>query len=751
MGGRTLWGWGLFGIAGVAGVLAIASTGGAVLVPGGGSATSDCYVEFDVRGALGTNKVTCTDGDPACDADGQCQGTCTFEVGVCLNQTNVAGCTPTPLKKALAVKGAPLSVVVAADASPVCGPSSSVPVALKGKKRNKRGRKKIKATAIVTGKPARDADRLVLLCVPRAGDCPTTTSTVSAPTTTSTTLPPAPDANALLTGAQLAAFSTLDPAGMGAPATITGVNAGDVLVAIARRPQNGFLYGLGFNAVAGTVQLYAVSATTGQATAIGTTGTFVDGAGTPVTVGAGAATRFGMDFNPAVDRVRVVNSAGQNFRMNPNTGAFIDGDLGGAAGSVAGLNMDGAINGGTTSLHEAAYTNDAPNTTVTTLYTLDQVSSALCIQNPPNNGTQTVCKTLTPAVDMVLGFDIPPGVNVPASNSVASGSGVAVVRLAGQTSEVLAQVDLTTGAIAGTLPFGSGGIVDIALQKPAGTAMIGLLATGTSVVRFSSAMPGTVATVTVTGIAAGETLIGLDWRPQTGQLFSIGINPTANTGTSYLLDPQTGAATVVGVASQIAFVDSMGNPIDLPLATAGWGFDFNPTVDRIRVVTATGLNFRVNPVTGAPVDGNAGTAGINPDSDINGATTSVDGTAYTNNFGQPLAGGVTTVYTLDAVSNGLYIQNPPNNGVQTNFVPITLGGAALDFTAVNGFDIPSDVRAAASGSPVTEGAGFAALTVGGSTHLYRIDLVTGAATDLGTIGNGMTGLAGLTVGQTAVQ
>jgi hypothetical protein len=87
--------------------------------------------------------------------------------------------------------------------------------------------------------------------------------------------------------------------------------------------------------------------------------------GFPVTI---TGTGLGMDFDPIFDRLRVVTNSSQNFRMNPNTGAFVDGNLGG--GVVVGLNMDGAINGGTTNVNGAAYTNSAPNTTITTLYTL---------------------------------------------------------------------------------------------------------------------------------------------------------------------------------------------------------------------------------------------------------------------------------------------------------------------------------------------------------------------------------------------
>src|SRR5262245_9145579 len=74
------------------------------------------------------------------------------------------------------------------------------------------------------------------------------------------------NANVLLTGNQLAAFSTDNPAGIETPVAVIGLTVGDTLVAIDRRPQNGFLYGLGFNSGAGTAQLYSVSSVTGQAT-----------------------------------------------------------------------------------------------------------------------------------------------------------------------------------------------------------------------------------------------------------------------------------------------------------------------------------------------------------------------------------------------------------------------------------------------------------------------------------------------------
>ena len=86
---------------------------------------------------------------------------------------------------------------------------------------------------------------------------------------------------------------------------------------------------------------------------------------------------------------------------------------------------------------------------------------------------------------------------------------------------------------------------------------------------------------------------------------------------------------------------AVGAPIVLPTAGAtAFGFDFNPAVDRVRVVTNAGNNFRLNPNNGA-------LAGI--DTAINPAgIESSRGAAYTNSFGQPLVGGTTTLYTLDA-------------------------------------------------------------------------------------------------------
>lgn len=559
---------------------------------------------------------------------------------------------------------------------------------------------------------------------------------------------------------KLASAPLSNTAAVSTPITIQGVAAGETLVSIDVRPQNQQLYALGVNPVASSATLYHISPETGFAAVVGAAGSIAfstDGSNQLIFPNPNAV-GWDIDFNPAADRLRVV-AGSVNFRVNPSTGAGVDGDNGGAAGSVTGINSDGPINTATTTVNGAAYTNNQPNNgNLTTLYTLDGATNSLFIQNPPNAGTQTQGLAITlngSPLDFTsfTGFDVVPGVNAPSPNAaVTSGSAVALLTVGGTTG--LYTINLVNGAATfrGSMPNAR----SIAVRTELGAA-IGLTSDGTALVRFNTSTPDAITTqaLNLANVAAGEILVAIDSRPQTGQFYALGVNAAANTATLYLLDPQTGAVFAVGTTGQIQFTTDGATPVDLPdPATAGYGMDFNPTVDRVRVVTTIGLNFRVNPNNGAPVDGNNGNltavSGTNPDGSINGnGVTGVAATAYTNSFAQSLTGGVTTQYTLDPVTNSLYIQSPPNNGTQTLPLPLTLGGAPLDFTSNVAFDIPSSVAVPTSNTSAT-GDGWFVATVGGLTKLYRLDLKTGAAIEVEKVGFGTTSLTGLAVFTTPV-
>ncbi len=216
--------------------------------------------------------------------------------------------------------------------------------------------------------------------------------------------------------------------------------------------------------------------------------------------------------------------------------------------------------------------------------------------------------------------------------------------------------------------------------------------TANQLVRFDSATPGIVTPpIAITGLQAGELVLGIDFRPATGGLYALG-----STSRLYLVNRSTGVATQVGTAG--AFT----------LNGTDFGFDFNPTVDRIRVVSNTGQNLRLNPDNGAL----AGT-----DMPLNPGAPNVNAAAYTNN----VAGATTTtLFVIDTTIDALYTQVPPNNGT-LNLV----GPLGVDASSINGFDI------APAG-----GVAYAALTVAGTSRLYTINLTTGAATLVGAIGGG---------------
>lgn len=512
---------------------------------------------------------------------------------------------------------------------------------------------------------------------------------------------------------------------------VEGLAAGDDLVGVDFRPQNGYLYGLAFNDGTGDLTLYNISIQT--APAPNATSVFATAVGAANADTFAPGTTFGFDFNPAVDRIRIVSSDGRNLRMNPNTGAYVqpDGDLNGAA-----ENADGA-----------AYTNNAPNTTITTLYVIDSVTDSLYIQTPPNDGVLTGAVAITEnGADLDFtsanGFDIVSGVNAAANNAApTAGQATAVLTVGGQSSLYL--INLINGQARNLGDIAGNPIRGMAVRTlQGGNTAVALDAAGTGLLRFNTNTPGTTTAAGATlTFGAGEVLAGLDWRPATGQLFALGVDAAADTATLYVVDPQTGGAlTPVGGANGL--VSFTG--VDLPDPnTSGYGFDFNPTVDRIRVVTGSGLNLRLNPVTGTGVDTDANVAGTQPDGALNGATTSADGAAYTNSFATAATEGVTTLYVIDALTNSLYLQNPPNAGTQVLQDVITLNGTPLDFNVVNGFDIISDVVVTASNAAVQNGSALALLQVSGSNGLYSIDLTSGAAT---LIADDIDGVRALAVG-----
>ena len=461
-------------------------------------------------------------------------------------------------------------------------------------------------------------------------------------TETPEVLTPGPDINfyALTNDNKLLLLNAKAPNTVTSQVTITGLQTAETILGIDFRPATGELY-----AVGSTSRIYVINPRTGASRAI-STATF-----TPVLNG----TSVGFDFNPTVDRIRLVTSNGQNLRINPETGAV--------------QIVDGVINGATgAKVSSVAYTMNRAGAASTTLFDIDATNNKLYKQDLPNNGTLVEIGALGYDVEEMGGFDInPDGTVAIAAMSVAGKSGLFTINTTtGKAAKIGDFMQTITGLAIPTEPvaYAVSNNNELLIFNPLATAP-------TPVVKL------------IDGIAAGETILGIDMRPFNGQIYALG-----STSRIYTLNASSGLATAVGTAGF--------SPI---LEGASFGFDFNPVVDRIRIVSNTGQNLRFNPAD----------ATVIADLPIVSATAQISGAAYTNNF----AGTTTTVlYDIDATGDRLVKQDPPNNGVL-----VDVGALGINVEAANGFDIGSK-----------SGLAYGIFTVGGVQRLYSVNLTTGAAT-----------------------
>ena len=231
--------------------------------------------------------------------------------------------------------------------------------------------------------------------------------------------------------------------------------------------------------------------------------------------------------------------------------------------------------------------------------------------------------------------------------------------------------------------------------------------TSNALVTFDSQSPATVEdSLPVTGLLSGEQVVAIDFRVADNQLYGLG-----NSGRLFTINTSTGA--VIQIGSSVA------------LTGISFGFDFNPTVDRIRLVSDADENLRINPDTGA-VAGTDSSLAYDISDTATGLNPTITGVAYSaNSVGQ----GSTTLFAIDTNLNTLVRQGSPNaTPVSPNTGTLfTLGSLGINPTDVAGFDI----------GEAKLGTALAAFTLSGETasKLYSIDLGGGRATLIGTIGS----------------
>ncbi|MGW5985106.1 DUF4394 domain-containing protein [Streptomyces anulatus] len=189
----------------------------------------------------------------------------------------------------------------------------------------------------------------------------------------------------LTAGQRLVEFRSGEPSKPWQLGKVSGLKKDTKLVGIDFRVQNAKLYGVGDKG-----GIYTLNTRNGKAAKV-----------SQLTV-APAGKFFGVDFNPAANRLRVISDTGQNLRHNiddpaaPRT-TTVDGPL-------TNPTMPPSSAKGVTG---AAYTNNDLNAdTATALFDIDTTNDRVSLQSPANAGNLAPTGNLGVTAGPNAGFDI---------------------------------------------------------------------------------------------------------------------------------------------------------------------------------------------------------------------------------------------------------------------------------------------------------------------------------------------------------
>ena len=265
---------------------------------------------------------------------------------------------------------------------------------------------------------------------------------------------------------------------------------------------------------------------------------------------------------------------------------------------------------------------------------------------------------------------------------------------------------------------------------------LGVLTKDERLIIVDSANPrAIVSNQPITGLQAGENLVGIDVRPATGELYALGA-----AGVLYTINAQTGAATLK--ATLAADPADATNPFTA-LSGTDFGIDFNPVPDRLRVVSEADQNLRINPDTGLVTTDDP--IAFDPGDQSSAANPNLVDVAYTNNMAGATSTTLLGLEGLDPALNNMKLLPDgstapalslvrvggvdgipsPNTGLLT-----TVGPFGRDGVLARGFDVGPD------GTPYI---GVELQFLGVADKVYEIVTInpdSGVDTALGHVGDG---------------
>mgnify|MGYP003450033191 FL=1 len=203
--------------------------------------------------------------------------------------------------------------------------------------------------------------------------------------------------------------------------------------------------------------------------------------------------------------------------------------------------------------------------------------------------------------------------------------------------------------------------------------------------RSVSTLPQATTADTAGALDPLETVLDIDYRNSEGALYAL--TKTGTKGRIIRIDPSSGNFT------RISTLVNDGTTTNMSLPATSYTIDFNPVVDRLRIIGSDGSNWRADVSTG--------------DTLVDTPTTVINlsGAAYEDTFSA--LGRGTRLFTLDATTDSVYLQDPPNDGKQTAAKSL-LG--STDVASIDGYDI----------NPANN-VGLAMMTVAGVQRVYTIN------------------------------
>ncbi|MDO7846023.1 DUF4394 domain-containing protein [Hymenobacter sp. M29] len=454
--------------------------------------------------------------------------------------------------------------------------------------------------------------------------------------------------------------------------------SGRTLVGMDYRPKTGVLYALSYIPASGLAQLYTLDPTTGTATPVVGSSAFTLALGSSVT-------RIGFDFNPVDDNIRVVATNGNNYRLDPNTGALLstDSQLAYASGDP-----NSALTPG---VGTAAYTNSYLGATSTALYDIDELNGAILVTQqtqPPTSGAlQTVAAINNPASFVNFGLSL--GLDIDVYYDAATSTNKAYL--------IEAAFPNSSGTGAG---YSNSNLysINLANAQTSGKQQVGAANPATPFNFYDIAVPITPPTCTApTNLAVSSITDNSATVTFTGSLTALNYTVTTSPATTQApLAAGATSASLTGLAPSTAYTVTITSNCANGTSPASVTFTTTAAPNPTPAITS------LSP-SSATAGGAAFTLTVNGTGFVTGSTVTFNGTTLTTTYvsASQLTAAVPASAIASAGTYNVTVTSPTPGGGTSN---------AVTFTVNN----PAPVIANLSPASVTAGAAAQTLTVNGT-------------------------------------